>query len=432
MNTNSCLGRRDFVAATAMASTISAVGYGQSDEAAKARTVRLGVMGMSRGLALAVDLAKLPGVEVTYLCEVDDNRLESSLRAFAESTSKTSKGTRDFRAILADPTIDALVCAAPNHWHGPATVMACKAGKHVYVEKPCSHNPLEGEWMIAAAEKYGRCVQMGTQRRSSPGTMTAVKKLREGAIGNVHLARCFYNSLRGSIGKAEDSAPPNRLDYELWQGPAPRRPYRSNVVHYNWHWFWHWGGGELANNGVHGLDLCRWGLGVDYPVRTVSSGGRYWYDDDQETPDTQTACFEFEGGKQITWNALSCNKHREDFFSVFFGDQGALELDGDGKYRIFDRNDKMIDEGVENSGGQVEHLSNFIQCIRDNNPAGLHQPILEAHKSTLLCHLGNIAQRTGRTVQTDPASGHILGDAEQLGLWARDYDPGWVADVSMP
>lgn len=432
----SSLGRRDFLAATAVATTLTTVGSTQVSEKSEGhstdRVVRLGVMGMSRGLALAVDLGKLPGVEVVYVCDVDENRMESAIRVCTESFSATPRGVKDFRTILEDPTIDALVCAAPNHWHGPASIMACKAGKHVYVEKPCSHNPQEGEWMIEAAKKHALCVQMGTQRRSSPGTQEAMAKLHAGAIGKVFLARCFYNSLRGSIGTAEDSDPPNRMDYELWQGPAPRRPYRSNVVHYNWHWFWHWGGGELANNGVHGLDLCRWGLQVDYPTRTVSSGGRYWYDDDQETPDTQTACFEFASGQQITWNALSCNRHGEGFFSCFYGDGGTLELDGDGRYRVFDRNDKMIEEGGDRSGGQVEHLANFIDCIRRNDPSGLNQPILEAHKSTLLCHLGNIAQRTGRTVNTDPTNGHILNDDQQADLWSREYDPAWKADVSMP
>lgn len=388
-------------------------------------------MGLSRGLALAIDFGKIPGVEVAALCEVDENRLRSAVRSTAEATGYTPEAVKDFRTILDDPSIDALICAAPNHWHAPATIMACKAGKHVYVEKPCSHNPLEGEWMVTAAKRYGRCVQMGTQRRSSPGTREAIAKMHAGCIGNIFLSRCYYNNLRGSIGKATDSNPPKELDYELWQGPAPHVDYRSNVVHYNWHWFWHWGGGELANNGVHGLDLCRWGLKVDYPTRTVSSGGRYWYDDDQETPDTMTACFEFAEGKQITWNALSCNKHGPGYFCAFFGDEGTLELDGDGKYRIFDRNNKLTEDGGESSGGQAEHLANFIECVRKEDPSGLNQPIEEGHKSTLLCHLGNIAYRTGRTVTSDPENGKILGDPEQSLFWGRDYNPAWESDVTV-
>jgi predicted dehydrogenase len=266
---------------------------------------------------------------------------------------------------------------------------------------------------------------MGTQRRSSPGTIKAMEKLHAGAIGNVHLSRCYYNNLRGSIGKGAETDPPANLNYPLWEGPAPHRHYRDNLVHYNWHWFWHWGGGELANNGVHALDLCRWGLKVDYPKHVVSSGGRFWFDDDQETPDTQTAEYIFDGGKQITWQALSCNKHSDAPFVAFFGDEGSLELDSSGAYRIYNRSDKLVEEGKSTSQGQPEHLQNFVDAVRANNPDRLNQPILEGHRSTLLCHLGNIAYRSGRTVNCDPSNGHILDDADQQALWQRDYNPEW-------
>lgn len=426
------LPRRKFLAASAAISSLSPIAANQDGAGEKPRPIRIGVMGLSRGMDLAKDFAKIDNVEVAYLCDVDDARLTSAAKQFSDRFNATPKTVKDFRNILDDKSVDALICAAPNHWHGPATIMACKAGKHVYVEKPCSHNPQEGEWMIAAAEKYKRCVQMGTQRRSAPGTRAAIEKLHQGAIGNIFLSRCYYTGLRGSIGKGDEAQPPANFDYDLWQGPAPRKPFRSNYVPYNWHWFWHWGGGELANNGVHGLDLCRWGLQVDYPTRTVSAGGRYWFDDDQQTPDTQTASFEFADGRQIVWSATSCNKHRVDYFCSFYGDGGTLELEGDGKYRIFDKQDKMIEEGREASIGQLEHLQNFIECIRDDKPSGLNQPILEAHKSTLLCHLGNIAHRTGKTVLTDAKNGHVLNDVDQQNMWARQYDPAWKDAVSMP
>ena len=426
------LPRRKFLAASAAISSLSPIAANQDGAGEKPRPIRIGVMGLSRGMDLAKDFAKIDNVEVAYLCDVDDARLTSAAKQFSDRFNATPKAVKDFRNILDDKSVDALICAAPNHWHGPATIMACKAGKHVYVEKPCSHNPQEGEWMIAAAEKYKRCVQMGTQRRGAPGTRAAIEKLHQGAIGNIFLSRCYYTGLRGSIGKGEEAQPPANFDYDLWQGPAPRKPFRSNYVPYNWHWFWHWGGGELANNGVHGLDLCRWGLQVDYPTRTVSAGGRYWFDDDQQTPDTQTASFEFADGRQIVWSATSCNKHRVDYFCSFYGDGGTLELEGDGKYRIFDKQDKMIEEGREASIGQLEHLQNFIECIRDDKPSGLNQPILEAHKSTLLCHLGNIAHRTGKTVLTDAKNGHVLNDVDQQNMWARQYDPAWKDAVSMP
>src|SRR5262249_2593679 len=200
-----------------------------------------------------------------------------------------------------------LTVATCNHWHAPATILACAAGKHVYVEKPCSHNPNEGELMVAAARNHKRFVQMGNQRRSWPKIIEAMDQLHKGIIARGYLAQSWYYNRRPSIGHGKEAPIPEGLDYDLWQGPAPRRPFKSNYLHYNWHWFWHWGNGELGNNGIHMIDLCRWGLGVDYPVRVTSAGGRYRYADDQETPDTQVVAFEFEGRKTITWEGLSCN-----------------------------------------------------------------------------------------------------------------------------
>lgn len=417
--------RRNFIAASAVVTAAAATQSKSLAANAQLRKVTVGVMGLSRGQSLALDLAKFENVEVKYLCDVDQKRASTFAKQFSEKVGKEAQLVGDFRKILDDKEVDALICAAPNHWHGPATIVACKAGKHVYVEKPCSHNPQEGEWMIEAANKFKRCVQMGSQRRSSAGTQEAMEKLQGGAIGKVHLSRCYYNNLRASIGVGAEAPVPDGFDYDLWQGPAPHKPYRDNIIPYNWHWFWHWGGGELANNGVHGLDLCRWGLNADYPIRVTSSGGRYFFQDDQETPDTQSVCFEFEGGRQITWDALSCNKHAPGFFCCFYGDDGTLELDSDGKYRIFNRNGKQTSDGKQASIGQAEHLQNFVDAIRADDPSKLNQPILEGHKSTLLCHLGNIAQRTGDTVNCDPTNGHVLNNDAQQALWARDYDPKW-------
>ncbi len=222
---------------------------------------------------------------------------------------------------------------------------------------------------------------------------------------------------------------PPQLDYELWQGPAPRREYRDNVVHYNWHWRWHWGNGELGNNGVHAIDVCRWGLGTDFPQRVTSSGGRYAFDDDQETPDTHTVCFEFDEGRQITWQGLSCNKHGGGFVT-FFGTQGALDLNAGGSYRIWDLNDQLVAERTENdSTDEASHVTNFLAAIRDDRPDLMHAEIGEGHKSTLLCHLGNMAHRTGRALRCDPANGRVLGDDQALEYWRRDYAPGWEPHV---
>ena len=389
-----------------------------------AKTVVVGVMGLSRGRSLMVSFAKQPGVVVKYVCDPDQSRAESGAKLLEGEVGKAPQIANDFRRILDDAEVDVLICAAPNHWHAPATILACAAGKHVYVEKPCCQNPYEGELMVQAARKHNRAVQMGSQRRSGPGTIEAIQKLREGVIGRVYLARSWYSNLRPSIGIGKPAAVPAGLDYDLWQGPAPRVPYVDNRIPYNWHWFWHWGNGELGNNGIHTLDLCRWGLGADFPIRVTSSGGRYRYEDDQETPDTQTVCLEFEGRRQITWEGLSCNKHDRKFVT-FYGEGGALDLDGNGTYTVFDANDKEVGKGGSPSVGDIEHIVNLLDAIRNDKPLSLNAEIAEGHKSTLLCHLGNIAQRTGRTLTCDASNGHIVGDEEAMKLWRRDYEPGW-------
>jgi predicted dehydrogenase len=392
-------------------------------------TVVVGVMGLSRGRGLAASFSKVPNVVVKYACDADEKRARSGAESLGNLMEQPPQAITDFRRILDDPEVDALICAAPNHWHAPATILGCAAGKHVYVEKPCCHNPWEGEMMVQAARKHQRCVQMGSQRRSSPGTIEAMEKLEAGAIGRVYLVRSWYNNLRPSLGTGVAAAPPAGLDYALWQGPAPRTPFINNRIHYNWHWFWHWGNGELGNNGVHTLDLCRWGAGVDFPIRVTSSGGRYRYDDDQETPDTHTVCFEFPGETKIVWEGLSCNKHKSGSFVTFYGEQGALDLEANGAHTVYDERDKAISESPGTSSGEPEHVANFVSAIRSDDPSSLNAEIEIGHRSTLLCHLGNIAHRTGRTLKCDPVNGHIQDDKEAMGLWKREYEPGWEPQV---
>jgi len=421
--------RRTFLGQAALTGAVAGLAMaGKAAAESPNEKVVVGVMGLSRGRSLCVSFAKQPNVELKYVCDVDSNRADECAKLVNGAVGKTPQTTGDFRKILDDPEIDALVCAAPNHWHAPATILACQAGKHVYVEKPCSHNPHEGELMVQAARKHNRAVQVGTQRRSGSGMAEAMKKLHDGAIGKVYLVRSWYNSMRGTIGVGKPADPPEYLNYDLWQGPAPRTPYQDNVVHYNWHWRWHWGNGELGNNGVHTLDLCRWGLNVDFPTRVTSAGGRYRYDDDQQTPDTQTVSYEFDNGAMINWEGLSCNKHRLGFV-VFYGENGALELDSNGGHTIFDRNDKEIEKTPASSRGDIEHIDNFLTAIRAEKPLSLNAEIAEGHKSTLLCHLGNIAQRTGRSLECDASNGHILHDPEAMKLWQREYEKGWEPKV---
>jgi predicted dehydrogenase len=380
-----------------------------------------------RGTSLATTFAKQPGVTIKYVCDVDKNRAAAAVAAVEKAVKKAPEPLQDFRRILDDRKVDILVVATCNHWHAPAAILGCTHEKHIYVEKPCSHNPQEGEWMVAAARKHDRRVQMGNQRRSWPKIIEAIQQVRDGAIGSVYLAQSWYTSQRPSIGRGKPAPVPEGLDYALWQGPAPRREFRSNYLHYNWHWFWHWGNGELGNNGIHMIDLCRWGLNVDYPIRVTSSGGRYRFDDDQETPDTHVVAFDFEGRKSLTWDGVSCDQkpNRKTPEVIFHGEKGQLVIEGNG-YTIYDLDGKV----VKKESGRADdgmHVANFLDGIRQGKP--LHSEIDGGHKSTLLCHLGNIAHRTGHALRCDPKTGHIIGDAEAVKLWSREYEKGWEPRV---
>ncbi len=417
--------RRNFLAVSASAAALAAPASAAARHA-DAKPVILGVMGVSRGSALAQTFADLPNVEVRYICDIDSKRLETFRESFAAKVDYDVKAVADFRRILDDPQVDALVCAAPNHWHAPAGILACSAGKHAYIEKPCCHNPREGELLIQAARKHNRCVQMGNQRRSGEKTAEAIKLLHEGRIGRVYYSRSWYAANRGPIGTGTPAEVPPNVDYDLWQGPAPRQPFTSNRLHYNWHWVWHYGNGELGNNGIHSIDLCRWGLQVDYPARVVSSGGRLVFDDDQQTADTHVVSFEFPGEKQIAWECLSCNPYGMDgsgFGVTFHGESGSLRLSEWG-YRLYNEKGKEV-ASVDGVDGMTAHADNFIAAIRADDPTLLHSEIQEGHKSTLLCHLGNIAHRTGDALKCNPDNGHILHNEDAMKLWGREYEPGW-------
>ena len=280
---------------------------------------------------------------------------------------------------------------------------------------------------------------MGSQRRSFPKVMQAMKELHEGIIGNVYFARGWYANNRKPIGVGKKIAVPDNLNFDLWQGPAPRRDYKDNLVHYNWHWFWHWGTGEALNNGTHELDVIRWGMGVDFPTKVTSSGGRFAFKDDWETPDTQTISFEFGKDKLVQWEGRSCNGHNSEGVGrgvIFYGDKGTMEIPGGDACKVFDLANKLVKDVKTdlqeatrtNTMGMGEKLDsivleNFVESIRGK--AQQTAPISEGHKSTLLPQLGNIAQRTGRILNCDPTNGHILKDKEAMKLWSREYAKGW-------
>lgn len=410
-------------AAYGLASTV--VAQDSTKEAAPAERLSIGIMGVNgRGGAIAKGMMASGQVDIAYICDVDQRAAERVAKIVNEKQSIKTQTVKDFRRILDDKSVDALICAAPNHWHAPATIMACGAGKHVYVEKPCSYTPAEGEMAVAAARKNDRVVQMGTQRRSWPGIMEAIEKIHGGEIGKALYSRTWYNNRRGSIGIGKQTEVPKWLDWRLWQGPAPDRPFKDNLVHYNWHWHWHWGNGEMGNNGIHGLDVARWGMQVEFPIRVTAGGGRYRYQDDQETPDTMMATFDFPEGKTITWEGLSWSPmgpHDSGFGVSFHGTEGTIVVRGSG-YTQYDMQRKEIGSGT-GPGGDKDHFADFIGAVRDGHRTTADIEI--GHRSTLLCHLGNIAYRTSSTLETDAKNGHVINNVAAENLWSREYAKGW-------
>ncbi len=443
--------RRDFIKKAITGATVASFGGVLSGYSPKSyrripganEKVRVAVMGVnSRGFALANNFAALSGCEVGTVCDVDSRAIGKCVDSVSKIQADKPAVLGDFRKVLEDKQIDALVVAAPDHWHTPAAILASKAGKHVYLEKPCSHNPHEGELVVAASEKYGNIIQLGTQRRSWPNVIQAMRELKDGIIGRPYFAKGWYANNRESIGKGKVTSVPAWLNFDLWQGPAPRRDFRDNLLHYNWHWFWHWGTGESLNNGTHTIDLMRWGLGVDYPFRVTSGGGRYRYQDDWETPDTQVITMEFANNAAITWEGRSCNGRGVEGSSggiIFYGDSGTLQIDGANSYKVFDLDNKLV-KSAEN-GFAVKpldkmspsqtldaiHLQNFLDAIRKGTP--LNAGILGGHQSTLLCQLGNIALRCGGALDINPVNGHIINNKAALKLWKREYQKGWEPEV---
>jgi len=452
---NKPISRRQFVASSLTAgaaitllprSTLRAAESPGNKVVLAVAGVRTGAPGGSgRGIELIDKFAALPGVEFKYVIDVDRRSLAPAAAVAEKAQGKAPKMETDFRRVLEDRDVDALIVTTPDHWHAPMAILAAKAGKHVYVEKPCSHNPREGEILVEVASKYQRLVQMGSQRRSMANVQQMVQEIHEGVIGRLFLAQCFYSRRRPPIGFGKVIAPPAELDWDLWQGPAPRAAYRDNIHPYNWHWFWRWGTGEALNNGVHLLDVARWAMGVTFPTKVSSFGGR-WHDvglDDWEAPDTQEIQLEFGPGRGISWFGRSCSTYGAPGYKangiVFFGSQGTIDYDGGGTYTVYDLDNKPLKTvgedptkraNLANSadpGLNDRHALNFVEAIRGN--AKLTAPIEQGHCSTVLGQLGNIAQRTGRSLQVDPANGHPVGDAEAIKLWRRDYEPGWEPTV---
>lgn len=438
------MNRKEFIKNVSLASAgVTILNFPVFGKNAPSNKVVLAVMGVnSRGAYLAECYSQLPNVEIAYLCDVEEKAIANGLKPFANKDRKPTI-IKDIHELVNKKDFDALVVATPDHWHTPAAILGVTHGKHVYVEKPCGHNPYEGELLVQAMKKYPKqLIQMGNQRRSMPNLINAVKEVREGLIGNAYFAKAWYANNRKSIGYGKKIPVPLTLNFELWQGPAPRRDYQDNLVHYNWHWFWHWGTAETCNNGTHEIDMCRWFLNVDYATKVTSAGGRYAFKDDWQTPDTQVATFEFGNDKSITWEGRSCNKMVQEGGSrgfIIYGDKGTLINSGNDDYKVYDPENKLVKEvksAASNDGtntvsatGNLDffHFHNFVDSVRGE--ATINSPINEGHKSVLLCHLANIAQRTGRTLHCDPKNGHILNDAAAMKYWRREYEKGWEPKI---
>ena len=401
--------------------------------------INVSVMGVnSRGNALAQNFASQNNCDVIHICDVDSRAISKCLTALKTRQNIVAKSYADFRKSLENKDVDALVIAAPDHWHAPASILAMQAGKHVYVEKPCSHNPNEGELLVEAAKKYDKIVQMGNQRRSWPNVIEGINALKSGAIGRVYYGKGWYTNNRASIGIGKETVVPDWLDWELWQGPAPRKIFKDNIVHYNWHWLWHWGTGEALNNGTHMIDLLRWGMEVGYPSKVSSNGGRYRYKDDWETPDTQIINLDFDSGQTMSWEGRSCNGKNVEGSSVgvvFYGENGSLLIPAGNSYTQFDLDGKIVKEvqntqeidarDKSNPAEKLDalHIQNMFVAIK--NGGSLNSDVDSGHKSTLLVQLGNIAQRKGRSLDIDSKNGHIINDQDAKKLWSRSYEKGW-------
>ena len=411
-------------------------------------TVNIAVMGIrSRGGALAEGFAKLPKVNVATICDIDENLLPKAVAEVEKACGKTAKTETDIRRVLDNKEIDAVVIAAPNHWHALATIWACQAGKDVYVEKPISWSISEGRRMVETARKHDRIVQVGTQNRSRPLIQSAVDYLQAGKLGKIYMIRCLLFRPRESIGHKPNGAIPNGVHYDLWTGPAAMRPFNENRFHYNWHWFWETGNGETGNNGPHYTDIARWILKkYEHPVRAQSMGAVDVHDTDQETPTTQISTLEYGDKTRVQIEVRNWYTNSEDGLRMgllVFGSEGWMRLGSDDWATFFGRKDepgpKMSEKEANargdtlntRGGGEEGHLANFIDCVRSRKRQDLRAELLEGHYSTAMCHLSNIAYRTGRQVIFDSTSETFTGDAEANSYLTRNYRPPFLVPAKV-
>jgi len=387
---SSDLSRRKFLKTTAAGILSSAfVAGSRRGLAAPSERVRIATIGVgNQGSGHAKGWHKMDQCELVAVCDVDPKRRDK----VAKNTN--SKPYADYRRLLDDKSIDAVSIATPDHWHTPVALAALVAGKHGYVEKPCCHNIMEGQLLVKAAKQFGKCVQHGTQYRGDADAIEGIKRIRQGVIGKVLLAKAINHQLRRKIGHKPITSPPPGVNYDMWLGPAPVHGFTENRWHYKWHWFWDYGTGDMGNDGIHQVDVARWGLGSasPFPKSAIVAGGQLWYDDDHQTPDTQTVTFVYDEGyvmfEMRLWTDYKLEGH--DNGVIFYGTDGKMEIGRDGCHIIKD--DKK--EKVRGSGSPGIRR-NFIDCIKANDPSKLLAPIDEGFASATLCHMGNIGVKLG-------------------------------------
>ena len=432
------MNRRIFMMSTAAATATQAVRATPSPN----DTVRVAVVGCGgRGSSHVGAWTSLPNVDLAALVDIDDSHTERYNGALQRRGKSPVPVFRDIRKVLDDKNIDAISIASPNHWHTLQTIWACQAGKDVYVEKPCSHNVFESKQIVAAARKYNRIVQQGSQSRSSPALQEAVQKMRAGEFGDIYMARGLCFKSRNTIGKTPVEAVPLGVDYDMWTGPAPLRPFTKNRFHYNWHWFWDTGNGDLGNQGIHEVDIARWGLGVTHPAKVSSIGGKFMFDDDQETPNTLNSAFEFNvGGKKKMmefevrhWYSnheagISGERPGNTIGNTFYGSDGYLVIDNYNKYYSF--------LGKDHKPGPARterdtHFENFINVMRDRKRENLNAEIEEGAMSCTLMHLANISYRVGRTLHWDEKTWTVKNDPEANRMLTRQYRAPYIVPAKV-
>jgi predicted dehydrogenase len=443
--------RRNFLhSVTALAATASAAQLRGANDKVNVAVIGLG----GRGRAHMNEYSKLPNARIVALCDVDQASLERGQALVEKATGEKPKGYADMRQVFDDKNVQAVSMPLPNHWHALATIWACQAGKDVYIEKPASHNAFEGQKMVEAARKYNRIVQIGSQSRSIEHKMKAMQLLHDGVIGKVYLAKGLCFKRRPSIGHKPDAPVPPGVDWDKFLGPAPMRPFNELRFKYNWHWFWDTGNGDTGNQGIHEMDIARWGLGVGLPSGVVSKGGKYIYNDDQEVPNTQISTYDY-GDKELIFETRGLLTGPEGGLQIrgghtignlFYGSDGYMAIDGSG-FQVYkgEKHEQIMDEKGKGRGDTGPHMDNFLQVVQSRNVKDLHADVAIGVTSADLVHIANISYRLNRKLQLDPTAGALsasaaeaanampkfIGDDEATKMLTRNYRAPYVVPAKV-